>query len=185
MQLNRLSTTPPLPLLVSKRDKKRLAALERLNDISASFALNRDAHYRTQLQSLQLDMNYINHADPYQNKPLEDTADEICAEITSSLIGNAHGGIRSGARATDFEAPPGLGKWSAIFPQEVNNAMEERDTQLTELAVWLFFFPHLFTYNLTFAGGVKNYEELALIIRAFRTATTRKLNHYMKRATSV
>ena len=112
--------------------------MERLNDINASFNVNREAYSRIQLNSLSRDMNYISRADLYQPKPLDDSADEIYAATTASTADNNHISIRSGGAInglTDGEPRAGTGKWSAIFIQEINNAMEERDAQLTETAV--------------------------------------------------
>ena len=110
--------------------------MERLNDITISFNANREAYSRIQLNSLSRDMNFISRADIYQPKPLDDSADEIYAATTASTMDNTvvrGGGTINGL--ADNEARAGTGKWSAIFTQEINNAMEERDAQLTQTVV--------------------------------------------------
>lgn len=133
----RLSTTPPLSQVISKRDKRRNALLERFNDINSNFARNRDAIYRAQMQLLQYDMNLINSIGLYDNKPLDDFADDIIEALATSTQTSANGArsSQSGARMLDVEALPGAGRWAAQFIQEVNDAFEERDVQLTLVAV--------------------------------------------------
>ncbi len=135
--LSRLSPTPPPNQAVSKRDKRKIALTDRLRDISANFANNRDFYYRQQLQTYQVAMNYINVANPYENKPLDDLGDDIIQNISDTVSGNTQGGQRAGQAGSQprFRAPPRSSKWAATFIQEVNDAMEERDTQLTLLAV--------------------------------------------------
>lgn len=133
----RLSATPPLPPVMSKRDKRRNALLERFKDINNTFIRNRDPIYRTQMQLLQYDMNFINGVGLYNNKPLDDLADDVIEGMTMIAPSNTNGARVSqvGARTLDIEAPPGAGRWAAKFVQEVNDAFEERDVQLTLVAV--------------------------------------------------
>ncbi|OJJ44318.1 hypothetical protein ASPZODRAFT_153782 [Penicilliopsis zonata CBS 506.65] len=107
----------------SKRDKRRSALQERLADLTASFSQNRDAHFRQQLHALQCDMTLLNNADPYDPGPLPDDADEIAA-----LIENTVGG---GKFAREMAGLAGM--WYSRFVQEVNQAKEDRDTDLTML----------------------------------------------------
>ncbi|KAL8809702.1 MAG: hypothetical protein Q9200_003196 [Gallowayella weberi] len=101
----RQSPTPP-PL--TKRDKRRNAMTERLRGIEDEFASNRDFYYRQQLQALQRDANIITCAEPYRNQPLDELIDD------NGLMGQ-----------------PRAGKWASSFIEQVNNAMEERDTNLS------------------------------------------------------
>jgi hypothetical protein len=55
---NNANANPP----ISKRDKRRSALQERLQDLTASFSQNRDAQFRQQLHALQCDMTLINNA---------------------------------------------------------------------------------------------------------------------------
>ena len=112
--------------------------MERLNDITNSFNVNRDMYSKNQLNSLSRDMNYITRANIYQPHPLEDTADDIFAAINNSVTDIINNGMRGGALMNGFgdaETRTGSGKWSAIFTHEINNAMEERDAELTQLMV--------------------------------------------------
>ena len=138
----RTSVTPPPNQILSKRDKRKNALIDRLRDISANFANNRDMHYRQQLQTYQADMSYINEANPYENKPLDDLGDEIVDKINETIASSAQGGRPPQAGShSRFQAPPRAGKWAAGFVQEVNAAMEERDAQLVLLAVRIMLFP--------------------------------------------
>ena len=125
-QTARLSATPPFPPVISKRHKRKTIIAERLNEINAYFTQNRETVYRTQMHALQVDMNYVNNAKLYENKPLEAIEDEA-----ESL---ARTGPRS-ARAVDVEASLRTGKWAAYFVQDVNDAFEEKDIQLTLVVV--------------------------------------------------
>ncbi|KAA6408160.1 MAG: hypothetical protein FRX48_07902 [Lasallia pustulata] len=136
---HRLSATPPLPQTLSKRDKRRNAISERLNELITTFAENRDHIYRQQLHALQVDMGYMLRADPYQDKPLDDLADDITDEMVAAMASNPNSFVRGGQGAArmpmpEVELPPSSGKWASVFAQEVNNALEQRDASLTLLA---------------------------------------------------
>lgn len=137
----RHSATPPLPpQTVSKQKKRRNALVERLEEISSNFALHRDDYYRKQLQTLQFDINYINRAQPYENAPLNDLHSDIFNEMISSVTANTgetHRASAGGSRMPDMEVPPRAGIWASKYTQEINDAMEERDAQLTLVAVWI------------------------------------------------
>lgn len=103
---------------------------DKLNDMIASFGTNLRPHYEAQANAINIDINLIHHADPYKNKPLEDDPDEIAKLISSSTGGK----VPSEAVAEqDFYA--GAGKMYTEFVHEVNDAMEERDVNLTLLHV--------------------------------------------------
>ncbi|KAF2787047.1 hypothetical protein K505DRAFT_379846 [Melanomma pulvis-pyrius CBS 109.77] len=121
------SATSPQPQ-VSKRDKRRNMLAEKLAEMMASFSDNRDSHYRAQLAALQADINLILKADPYANKPLDDDgeeASELIAQIMGSNVPSAP------SAGTDYIAQ--VGKHYARFVEAVNDAMEERDYNLTML----------------------------------------------------
>ncbi len=82
-------------------------------------------------------MSYITEADPYDNKPLDDLSDNIIENINKTVSSNSQGGQRAAPVESQprFQAPPRAGKWAATFVQGVNAAMEERDAQLTLVAV--------------------------------------------------
>lgn len=135
-QVLRQSVTPPFTQVVSKQKKRRNALAERLNNISVSFAQNRDDNYRKQLQTLQFDIAHINHADPYGDCMLDDFSSDILDEMTTAVAGNLNETLRlSRARKSDMEASPRAGFWSSKYTQEINDAIEHRDTQLTLVGV--------------------------------------------------
>lgn len=132
--VNRHSVTPPLPQM-SKRDKRRNALSERLNEISASFAQNRDAHYRSQLQGLQLAMNFINSSEPYKNSPLNDNPEDIYDELNAAVVDNVQRVTQAGSRSAVTEVPLGTERLAAAYVKEINDEMETRDVNLTVVAV--------------------------------------------------
>lgn len=121
------STTSPQPQ-VSKRDKRRNMLAEKLNDMMASFSDNRDSHYRAQLSALQADISLILKADPYANKALEDDGEEA-RELISQIMGNNVPTAPSAG--TDYVAQ--VGRHYARFVDSVNDALEDRDYNLTLL----------------------------------------------------
>jgi hypothetical protein len=126
--LGHSATSPQLQ--PSKRDKRRNMLAEKLSDMMASFSDNRDSHYRAQLAAIQADMNLIMKADPYQNQPLEDGGDES-SELISQIMGNNMPSAPSAG--TDYIAQ--CGRHYSRFVDAVNDAMEERDYNLTMLWV--------------------------------------------------
>ena len=123
------SATSPQPLL-SKRDKRRNMLAEKLGDMMAAFSDNRDSHYKAQLSALQADISFILKADPYVNKPLEDNGEEA-KELISQIMGNSVPTAPSAG--TDYVAQ--VGKNYARFVDSVNDALEERDINLSSLFV--------------------------------------------------
>ncbi|KAF2849856.1 hypothetical protein T440DRAFT_555488 [Plenodomus tracheiphilus IPT5] len=121
------SATSPQPQ-PSKRDKRRNMLAEKLAEMMASFSDNRDSHYRAQLAALQADINLIMKADPYANKPLNDGGEEA-SELISQIMGNNVPTAPSAG--TDYVAQ--CGKHYSRFVDAVNDAMEERDYNLTML----------------------------------------------------
>lgn len=103
---------------------------EKLSEMMAAFSDNRDSHYRAQLAALQADINLIMKADPYKNEPLEDNGQEA-SELIAQIMGN---NIPTAPSAgTDYVAQ--CGKHYSRFVDAVNDAMEERDYNLTMLYV--------------------------------------------------
>ena len=138
-RFNRHSPSPTLPQPLSKRDKKRNVMENRLAEISTSFAENRDHIYRKQLQALQADMNYIQAARLYDNVPLDEIGDEGQEEATTSAA-SAAGSFQNAHQAhlpnhRRLEPSHRTGPRTAEFIQEVNDAMEQRDADLTTIVV--------------------------------------------------
>lgn len=96
------------------------------------FGQNRDHHYRSQLIALQNDMNLIQQADPYQPENLEDSAEEIAKQIEATSAGNPF--------AADMSSL--AGRWYAEFVYEINEAKEEKELALINLAVSAHFVLH-------------------------------------------
>jgi hypothetical protein len=117
---------------VSKRDKRRNMLADKLSDMMTSFSDNRDSHYRAQLAALQADINLILKADPYTNKPLEDAGDEA-SELITSIMGTT--ALTAPSAGTDYVAQ--CGKYYGRFVDSVNDAIEDRDRDLTMLFVSL------------------------------------------------
>lgn len=70
-------------------------------------------------------MNLIQHADPYQPESLEDSAEEIAKQIEATSAGNPF--------AADMSSL--AGRWYSEFIYEINEAKEEKDLALINLAV--------------------------------------------------
>lgn len=103
---------------------------DKLQDMVASFSENRDTHYKAQLAAVQADMNLIIRADPYASKPLEDNGEEAI-ELIQTILGS--GTPPAPSAATDYVAQ--VGTYYSRFVEAVNDAMEERDYNLTMLFV--------------------------------------------------
>ena len=125
---DRMSASPPP--VQSKRDKRRTLVADRLNEVMRSFGTNLRQHYEAQTNAVQLDVHLITRANPYQDRPLEDDPEEI-DQVVYGMIGNV---IPAGPVAED-DFVAGAGRLYTEFVHEINNAMEERDVNLTLLAV--------------------------------------------------
>ena len=115
----------------SKRDKRRTALQERLQELTSQFSNNRDIQFRQQLHALQCDMTLINNADPYVMGPLPDSAESI-----ASLIEETIGGGSKFAK----EMAGLAGSWYSKFVQEINMIKEKRDAELVTAMVGCLFF---------------------------------------------
>ncbi|KAI7614776.1 hypothetical protein KC346_g6790 [Hortaea werneckii] len=117
---------------MTKRDVRRNRIMERLNQMMDSFSSNQHAHYRAQLQAVQVDMTLVLRADPYQSGPLADSGDEVKALIEEVTGGGAGlGGEGGEAAERDFAAM--AGRRYKEFAGEVNDCLEKRDAELTSL----------------------------------------------------
>ncbi|KAF2718649.1 hypothetical protein K431DRAFT_296777 [Polychaeton citri CBS 116435] len=122
---------------LTKRDVRRNRIMERLQSMISTFSSQQQAHYRAQLQAIQVDMTLISRADPYPGMPLEADGDEL-EERVKELIGGEEG-LRSIAGAgeniedviRDFWAL--AGKRYGDFVRQVNDSVEGRDSDLTAL----------------------------------------------------
>ena len=126
------SPTPPYQPQ-SKRDKRRTMLSDKLSDMFNTFSAHHHDQFYAQLTALQIDINMILRAQPYQHEPLPDTAKEIQeqADVIREEICK-HRPIPETARKS-FDAL--VGKNFSAFVQDVNAAMERRDRDLTMLYV--------------------------------------------------
>lgn len=115
----------------SKRDKRRTALQERLQELTAQFSNNRDIQFRQQLHALQCDMTLINNADPYGIGPLPDSAESIVTLIEETVGGGSKFAKEMAGLA---------GSWYSRFVQDVNEIKEKRDAELAATMVSLLFF---------------------------------------------
>ena len=124
MHPGRRSPSPPAQP-ISKRDKKRNQHIAHQQELINDFTQNRDVHYRAQLVALQYDMNLITAADPYDPEPLEDSPEEIARMVEEVAAGTAY----------QSEMSKLAGRWYSEFVQEVNEAKEAKEVELTQLMV--------------------------------------------------
>jgi hypothetical protein len=105
--------------------------VEKLQQMMDSFNSNQHQHYRAQLQAVQVDMNLILRADPYEGIPLEDGGDEI-RTLVEGMGANMPA---DDAAQRDYWAM--AGNRYRTFVREANDAIEQRDADLTALHVSL------------------------------------------------
>ncbi|CAD6503433.1 BgTH12-03098 [Blumeria graminis f. sp. triticale] len=120
------SPAPQPHITVSKRDRKRSLLRDSYSTMEDSFSANRDSYYRLHLQTLQIDMNLIGAADPYDTCLLPNDPAEIDKLVRESLQDNKMTPIGP-------NPPHRAGRIYAEFAQECNDAMEERDAALATL----------------------------------------------------
>ncbi|KAH8600768.1 Sds3-like-domain-containing protein [Bisporella sp. PMI_857] len=118
-RVDRHHTNSPPP--ISKRDKRRTMLADRLEELITRFSQSKDIHYREQLQAIQIDMNLIMEADAYGQRPLKDQGEDIDDMVLDSIKN----------MRTVLAPPPRAGKLYADFANQVNDAMEDRDRELT------------------------------------------------------
>lgn len=114
---------PPQP--ISKRDRKRNQQMAQFQDLSNDFKENRSSYFHKQIVALQHDMNLITQADPYNPEPLDDSPEAIVGLIEVAAAGTPY----------QSEMSSLAGKWYSEFIQEINQAKEARDIELTQLMV--------------------------------------------------
>lgn len=118
------SNTPPVP--ISKRDKRRNLLADRLTELSQDFKGNRDGYYRSQLHAIQTDVQLIMDADVYdEENPLPDLAEDI-RKLVHRVKNTIH---QSNGMAS--EVSPIAGKLYSEFIQEIQDALEKRDAELS------------------------------------------------------
>jgi len=122
------SSAPPTTM--SKRDKRRTMLSERLDQMMANFGHNLRPHYDAMSNAIQVDIALIMRERPYENKPLDDDPEVIEKKVMD---------ITAGKVPADQIAEDGfrhdVGREYTNFIHEVNNSIEEKDVNLTLLAV--------------------------------------------------
>ncbi|KAF2096956.1 hypothetical protein NA57DRAFT_58836 [Rhizodiscina lignyota] len=121
------------PRQISKIEKKRSQITDKLSLMIKEFNQNLRPHYEAQLNAIQVDINLITRADPYQTTPLPDSPEEV-QKVIHELFG---GQIPADpVAAEDFTAQ--AGKLYEEFAIKVNDLMEQRDVALAMLATVYF-----------------------------------------------
>lgn len=126
------SPSPVPQPTMTKRDVRRTRLTERLQSMIDTFTTNQQQHYRAQLQAVQVDMNLILRADPYDGAPLEDGGEEIRALVEGMGAGLGRG---EGEDAAERDYWAMAGNRYRGFVGEANDAVERRDADLTALHV--------------------------------------------------
>ncbi len=70
-------------------------------------------------------MSFILKADPYQNRLLDDGVDELSTDLSSA----------AGLGLAEGESKLPFGRFMAKFVEDINNEMEQRDANLTDVDV--------------------------------------------------
>ena len=114
---------------------------DRFAQIGHEFDENRDLYYRKQMHNFHIDIDYIRNANLYANKPLDGLADDASEEGTASAAGSTQGSFKALNLNgnTWLDIPLRSGAHANQFAQEINNAMEQRDADLTTVAVCATF----------------------------------------------
>jgi hypothetical protein len=146
-QAEGLTASPPPPV-ISKRDKRRNMLSDRLQQMMDQFGYNLRPHYEGQTNALQVDMMLIMRENPYQNQPLDEDNEAIRRKISDITSART-----MGDSVTEAAFQHDVGREYSSFVNQVNTAMEEKDTNLALLAVrqsqTQFLLP-----ELTFVGKI-------------------------------
>jgi len=108
---------------------------DRLTQISNDFSRDRDLIYRKQLQAFQLDIDYIRRADLYTEKVLEEFEEDCTDDTTTSAAASTSGMVVGHAQLNGNAMSGRIGINAARFAQEINDAIEQRDADLTTVVV--------------------------------------------------
>ncbi|KFY14921.1 hypothetical protein V492_02322 [Pseudogymnoascus sp. VKM F-4246] len=127
--MDRDDNAPPVQPL-SKRDKRRTALIDRLNDITMQFSANKDQYYREQLGVVQQDIALILHAIPY----VEDPTRESTVELLSVIHKLTRGDPRALQSIKEGDLQGVGGRIYHEFQDEIQDAMERRDAALSSYA---------------------------------------------------
>ena len=136
-QLKQYRPNFPQSQPLTKREKKLSDMEDRFAQIGQQFNENRDIYYRKEHQSIQYDIDFIRNADLYSAKTLDETGDELIFEPPISAAVSFTGSLRTQASTGNAktEIPYGFGRNAAQFAHAINDAMEQRDADLTAVVV--------------------------------------------------
>jgi len=136
-QLSHHSVSPPLPHPISKREKRKHDMEERFAQIGRDFKEDRQKNFHKQIHNLQIDGDFIRNADLYADKALHEFGDDTAEDVTISATASTHGSVRTLNLNgnTKLEMPFKNGTYATKFTQVINDAMEQRDADLTTVAV--------------------------------------------------
>jgi hypothetical protein len=119
------SASPPYqPQQLSKRDKRRITVGNKLQDLIGDFTANRDSHYRSQLQALQIDANLVQEALANSNEGLPNGAEQVEALVRENML-------KTHMKSVGSEPPQRAGRHYAEFAKDVNDRLEQRDADLS------------------------------------------------------
>ncbi|KAL6715310.1 hypothetical protein ACLMJK_007575 [Lecanora helva] len=135
-QVTRHLQSPTLPQPINKQKKKKDVMEERFAQISQDFNENRDLHFRKQMQNFQIDIDYIRQADLYASKTLDGLLDDGSLSATGSTAASTQGSIRNVQMngSNWFNNPMRIGIHADKFATDINDAMEQRDAELTTIS---------------------------------------------------
>src|ERR1700710_222457 len=74
------------PPFQSKRDKRRNLIVDRMTDMATLFSQNLRPHYEAQASALHVDIHLITRAKLNENKPLDDSPEEI-DKLVQGIVG--------------------------------------------------------------------------------------------------
>ena len=98
-----------------------------------AFEQNHNDHYWAQLSSVQCEINLLMRADPYRDGPLDESPEGITAQMAEARKEVCS--ARPIAQEAEASFQHSGGKFYPEFVREVNNALEQRDANLTSTYV--------------------------------------------------
>jgi hypothetical protein len=122
------------PPAMSKRDKRRTMLQDRLETMMANFGHNLRPHYDAMSNAIQVDIALIMRERPYENKPLDDDPEAIEKKVMDITAGKV-----PADQVAEDNFRHDVGREYTKFIHDVNNSIEEKDVQLTLLAVRIFW----------------------------------------------
>ena len=134
---NNSSRSPRLYQNLTKREKRKAFMEDRFAQISQEFNDNREAYYRKQLHTFQLNTDFIRNSNLYANKPLDELIEDPTEDLSASAAASTQGSVRTlnPNGNTRVEMPWRHGVSAARYSREIDDVLEQRDADLTMVAV--------------------------------------------------